>query len=142
MNFFKYIFFPLSFLISLIITFLIQEFYLFDDINYFKNNIRKLSDSVEKDDNETALEKAQKLKKFFKKLEKKFTEQIFDGEVNYINYTEFNANDTINITNSPIRTYPFINKFVYIYTLLIVVILIVSEIKIRNLFSKIQDNNK
>jgi len=100
MNCFKYIFFSLSFLISIIITYIIQEFYLFDNINYNKNNKRKLSDSIEKDDNETALEKAQKLKKFFKKLEKKFTEQMFDGEVNYINYTEFHTNDTINATNN------------------------------------------
>lgn len=110
MECFKYTFFSLSFLISLIITYIIQEFYLFDDINYFKNNIRKLSDSVEKDDNETALEKAQKLKKFFKKLEKKFTEKIFEGEVNYINYTEFNTNDTINVTNNTNINTSSINK--------------------------------
>ena len=106
----KYLLFSLSILISIIITFIIQEFYLFDEINYIYNNKRKLSDLVEQNDNETKLEKAQKLKKFFKKLEKKFSEHIFDGEVNYINYTEFNENNTINITNSTNFNTSSINK--------------------------------
>ena len=128
MKCFKYILFTISFLISIIISFIIQEFYNFNIINYINNNRRRLSDSIEQTDSETPYEKAQELKKFFKKLEKKFTEQTFDGEVNYTNYTELYKNYIINITNNTNINSSTINKT----GLMTMRILLPYEIKAKN----------
>ena len=119
MKYFIYSLFLIIILLSIIIFTLIDKHFPIyinyvnktNDINFDNklnpelvvHSIRYLSNTFKNENNETLFEEDynetilnyKKTKKYFKKLEKRFKEQIFDGEVNYTNYTGGN-----NITNN------------------------------------------
>ena len=111
MKYFIYSIFSILILISMIIIICINDNYNIDNYKnnpeFFKfNNIRYLSDKINKNKNETKFDnyseyfrQFKKTQNFFDGLEKRLKEQLFDGEVNYTNIP---WNNTINNTNANI----------------------------------------
>ena len=133
MKFFLYSFFILPILISIVIFNIYDKHFLleinnnnynndlyYDNINYNYKR-RYLSDLIKEEKNKSYIEKLnetfknyKKAEKYFKSLQKKFKENLFEGNINYTNYTNNNLTNITKMGLMKMRIYlPYDKNYEY-----------------------------